>query len=95
MLEMVKEAEYELLHYPKRSKLKRGMKTLAGRKQEPADKINWPNGLLAKSLVDYYMQNKNSEEARIIIKCLRKYYDRWIKRVVRCIIWMMHSAEWH
>ena len=36
MLEMVKEAEYELLHYPKRSKLKRGMKTLAGRKQEPA-----------------------------------------------------------
>ena len=34
MLEMVKEAEYELLHYPKRSKLKRGMKTLAGRKQD-------------------------------------------------------------
>ncbi len=80
MLEMVKEAEYELLHYPKRSKLKRGMKTLAGRKQEPADKINWPNGLLAKSLVDYYMQNKNSEEARIIIKYLQKYYDRWIKK---------------
>ena len=83
MLQMVKEAEYELLHYPKcgvGGYLKRGIKTLTGRKQGPVDKMNWPNGLLAKSLTDYYMQNKNSEEARIILKCLKKYYDKWIKK---------------
>ncbi len=83
MIEMVKEAEYELLHYPKHSfgyYLKRVIKTIAGRKQEPLDKINWPTGLLAKSLADYYMQNKNSEEARGILECLKKYYDRWISR---------------
>ena len=83
MLQMVKEAEYELLHYPKRGfgyGLKRGIKTLTGRKQEPKDRINWPNGLLAKSLLDYYMQNRNSEEALIILKCLKKYYNRWIKK---------------
>lgn len=83
MLQMVKEAEYELFHYPKRGfgyGLKRGIKILTGRKQEPKDGINWPNGLLAKSLVDYYMQNKNSEEALIILKCLKKYYNKWIRK---------------
>ncbi|NBJ91312.1 glycoside hydrolase family 88 protein [Parablautia muri] len=83
MLEMVKEAERELLNYPQRGLgyyLKRIIKITTGHKQEPLDKINWPNGLLAKSLIDYYMQNKNSEEAAIITKYLRKYYDRWIKR---------------
>lgn len=82
MLEMVKEAEYELLNYPKRSvgcRLKRMAKKLAGRNVEPIDKINWPNGLLAKSLADYYMEHKNTDEARMILDCLRKYYDRWIK----------------
>jgi len=82
MLEMVKTAEQELLDYPKRGMgyyLKRSLKMLAGRDVEPVDKINWPNGLLAKSLMDYYMQNKNSEEARVIIDCLKKYYDRWIR----------------
>ena len=83
MIEMVKEAEYELLHYPERnfgSYLKRIIKMIAGNKQGPIDKISWPNGLLAKALADYYMENKNSEEARIILNCLKKYYDRWISR---------------
>lgn len=83
MLEMVKEAERELLKYPERSlgtKMKRTVKALAGRSVEPPDKINWPNGLLAKSLSDYYMAHKNSDEARIILDCLRKYYDRWIRK---------------
>lgn len=82
MLEMIKEAEEELLHYPKRSAgylLKRGIKKILGQKVEPLDKINWPNGLLAKALMDYYMQNKNSEEAREIMECLKEYYDRWIR----------------
>lgn len=86
MLEMVKEAEQELLNYPKRSMgdyLKRGIRIIAGKKQAPIDKINWPNGLLAKALSDYYMQNKNSEEARIILECLTKYYDRWISQGCR------------
>lgn len=82
MLEMVREAEYELLHYPKRGlgySVKRTAKLLLGRKVEPKDKINWPSGLLAKALADYYMQHKNSEEARVILDCLQKYYDRWIR----------------
>lgn len=81
MLKMVKEAEYELLKYPKRNigyRLKRTIKMLAGRKVEPIDKINWPNGLLAKCLADYYKEHKNSEEARIIVNTLKKYYDKWI-----------------
>lgn len=82
MLEMVKEAKDELLQYPKRSAgyhLKRVIRMLAGQKVEPLDRINWPNGLLAKSLVDYYMEHKNSEEARRILEALKKYYDRWIR----------------
>ena len=46
MLEMVKAAEYDLLHYPERKMgygLKRTIKILTGRKVEPPDKINWPN----------------------------------------------------
>ena len=86
MLEMVKEAEYELLHYPKRGPgffLKRAIKMVAGQKQAPIDKVNWPNGLLAKALADYYMKNKNSEEERIILECLTKYFDRWISQGCR------------
>ncbi len=82
MIEMVKEAEYELLHYSRHNVgyyLKRGIKALAGRKQEPLDKINWPTGLLAKGLADYYMKNKNTEEALVILNCLKKYFDGWIK----------------
>ena len=82
MLEMVKEAQYELLTYPQRGmgkKLKRVIKMLLGRQVEPVDKLNWPTGLLAKGLIDYYMQHKNSEEARVILECLKKYYDRWMK----------------
>ena len=83
MLEMVKAAEYDLLHYPERKMgygLKRTIKILTGRKVEPPDNINWPNGLLAKGLMDYYMEHKNSEEARVIVDCLKQYYDRWIRR---------------
>ena len=81
MLEMVREAEYELLTYPQRNvgfHLKRTAKLLTDRGAAPIDKINWPNGLLAKSLADYYMGHKNSDEARDILDCMKKYYDRWI-----------------
>lgn len=83
MLKMVKEAQTELLKYPHRGvgcRLKRILKIFAGRKVEPMDKINWPNGLLAKCLADYYDANKNSEEARVILETLKKYYDRWIRQ---------------
>lgn len=83
MDKMVKEAEYELLHYPKRSisyLMKRWIKLMLGKNVEPLDKLNWPTGLLAKGLMDYYMQNKNSEEARMILNCLKQYYDRWIHK---------------
>ena len=97
MLEMVKEAEKELLRYPGYSGsyyVKRILKQICGRKVPPADKFNWPNGLLAKALADYYQDHKNSEEARVILDVLKKYYDRWIESV-ECIIWMMLSAAWH
>lgn len=48
MQKMVKEAEYELLKYPSHTPayyLKRPIKVMTGRKQEPLDKINWPTGL--------------------------------------------------
>lgn len=85
MLSLVKEAEMELLHYPPKS-LKQTMKRLAGRAPR-RDRINWPTGLLAKSLVDYYMQNKNSEEAREIISCLKRYFDKWLSTgsKIRCL----------
>lgn len=82
MLEMVKNAEMDLLNYPKRRMgdyLKRTAKMVMGKPVEPIDRINWPNGMLAKGLADYYQENKNSDEARIIIECLKKYYDRWIR----------------
>lgn len=82
MLEMVREAQYGLLNYPKRNAgyhMKRMVKLLMGNKVEPLDKINWPNGLLAKALADYYMANRNTEEAREILDTLKKYYDRWIR----------------
>lgn len=81
MLKMVQEAEYELLHYPKRKigfYIKKIGKALTGQRTAPADKINWPNGLLAKGLMDYYMQHRNAEEAREILDCVKRYYDRWI-----------------
>lgn len=81
MKEMLREAEYELLHYPQRTfgyYLKRTVRLLLGRKVEPLDPINWPNGLLTIGLMDYYKRHRNSEEARQIQDCLKKYYDRWI-----------------
>ena len=81
MQEMVKEAKQELIHYPERNMgyyVKRAVKRLAGRQVEPPDKINWPNGLLARALADYYMEHKNSEEALEIRNVLKTYYDRWI-----------------
>ncbi|MBD5393023.1 MAG: hypothetical protein HDR71_01885 [Lachnospiraceae bacterium] len=83
MKEMLKQAEYELLHYPKRTigrRIKRTVRIMTGVKTEPVDKVNWPNGLLANGLTDYYMQHKNSEEAREILDCLKRYYDRWINK---------------
>lgn len=83
MLEMVREAERELLSYPEWSigyRLKRTVKALAGKNVEPPDKFNWPGGLLAKGLSDYYKRHKNSDEAGEILNCLKKYYDRWIKK---------------
>ncbi len=93
MKEMLKEAEYQLLHYPKRTivgRIKRIIKSVAGRKVEPVDRVNWPNGLLAKGLADYYMQHKNSEEAREILDCLKRYYDRWINK--QCKLYFLDDA---
>ncbi len=83
MLEMIREAERELLSYPEWSssyKAKRRIKMLMGKSVEPYDKFNWPNGLLAKGIADYYKKHKNSDEAREILDCLKRYYDAWIQK---------------
>lgn len=83
MLEMVREAERELLHYPEWSigyRVKRRAKILMGKKAAPLDRFNWPNGMLAKGLMDYYIRHKNSEEAGEILDCLKRYYDGWIQK---------------
>ncbi len=79
--EMVHVALYELLHYPKRSagwRVKRIVRLLTGRVTEPLDKINWPTGLLANALIAFYKNNLNSEESLLIMRALKKYFDRWI-----------------
>lgn len=81
--EMVHVALYDLLHYPKRSAgwhVKRAVKLLTGRAAEPLDQINWPTGLLANALIVFYKNNLNSEESLLIMRALRKYFDRWINR---------------
>ena len=93
MVEMVKKAQDQLLHYPHRStgaEIKRCIRKLLGQKAAPKDKINWPNGLLAKSLIDYYYAHQNSEEAREIIAQLKKYYNGWIRR--RCKMYYLDDA---
>lgn len=86
MIEMVQQAKKQVLCYPKRSttyKMKRMMRKLMGQKVEPKDSFNWPNGLLAKGLIDYYYAHQNSEEARQIIDCLKKYANRFLRRKCR------------
>ena len=83
MLEMVQKAQEQLLHYPESSTgsdLKRIIRLLMGQKVPPKDNFNWPTGLLAKALSDYYYAHRNSEEAREIQDCLKKYCDRFIRR---------------
>lgn len=93
MQEMIKEARKELLKYPKRGVfyyVKRLVKMLVGRSVEPLDKINWPNGLLAKGLMDYYLLNPESEDAKDVLETLKKYYKRWIRK--RCKMYYLDDA---
>lgn len=83
MKQLVDRAVYELLHYPEKTAggyVKTGIRKLTGRYVAPNDKINWPCGLLANGLVDYYKNHINSEEAAAIMKALKQYFSRWIKR---------------
>lgn len=80
--EMVYAALHDLSVYPPRKaiwRVKQAVRYLLARSPEPADKINWPTGLLANALIDYYKNNLNSEDSLVIKKALIKYYDRWIK----------------
>lgn len=93
MMEMVKKAQEELFCYPKRSityRLKWMMRKLIGQKVTPNDPFNWPNGMLAKALTDYYYAHQNSEEAREIIDCLKKYANSFLKR--KCRMYYLDDA---
>ena len=93
MVEMVRKAQDQLLHYPRRSagaEVKRMIRQLLGQKVAPKDSFNWPNGLLAKALIDYYYAHQNSEEAREIQDALKKYCDRFIHR--KCKMYYLDDA---
>lgn len=78
---LIREAVFELLHYPKRSlgwHTKRVIKLCLGRGAEPLDKINWHTGLVANSLMEYYKRNRNAEDAGEVLTAVKKYFDRWI-----------------
>lgn len=81
MLKLVKESEKELLNYAQKGmgyRAKRTVKMLLGKRVTPMDKINWPTGLLAKGLADYYNTHNYSEEAENILNALKNYYNIWI-----------------
>lgn len=86
MVEMLAEAQKELLEYPYRNmayRLKRTVKLLTGRRTEPNDRYNWPNGLLALGLLDCYAAYENGvrlekAQAEDILTAVRTYCDRWI-----------------
>ena len=78
MVEMVRKAQEQLLHYPRRSmgsEVKRMMRQLLGQKAAPKDRFNWPNGLLAKQ-----------ERYRML---LRSIATGLFTENIKCIIWMM------
>lgn len=88
---ILNQAQYELFSYPHYTAgdyLARPFKALFAKKSKPLDKIGYGNGLLAKSLMDYYKKNVNSEEGREVFEMVRRYYDRWIMGGCR-----IHSLE--
>lgn len=93
MVKMVQRAQEQLLQYPERSarsEAKRILHLLCGQKTMPIDHFNWPNGMLAKSLIDYYDVHQNSKEAREIQDCLKKFCDRFIHR--KCKMYYLDDA---
>jgi len=74
---MIKEACYELINYPRRDikyNLKNMAKKLLKRGYMPPDYINWPNGLIALGLMEYYKKSADEE----VLNCLKEYFDRWL-----------------
>lgn len=86
MLDMLTQARKDLLAYPYRSmgyRLKRTIRRMAGRKVEPNDRYNWPNGLLALGLLDSYAAYEDGAriekaQAESILATVRAYCDRWL-----------------
>ena len=83
---MLNQAQYELLHYPHYSAgdyLKRPFIALFGKNAKPMDKISFPNGVLARALMDYYKKNVNTEEGGEALEVVKRYYNKWISRGCR------------
>ena len=78
---MVDEALLELKgypHYRASEHIKRFLKVMAGHKNPPYDRINWPSALLANGLMAYYKNNLSSEISLVIKHALINYYKRFI-----------------
>ncbi|MCR4787649.1 MAG: glycoside hydrolase family 88 protein [Lachnospiraceae bacterium] len=80
---MLNRAQYELLHYPYYTLgtyLKRPFQALFVKDSKPLDKISFPNGILAKSLMDYYKKNVNTEEGGEALEVVKRFYNKWISK---------------
>ncbi len=80
---MLNQAQYELLHYPYYSLdayLKRPFAALFDKHSKPIDKISFPNGLLAKALMDFYKRNVNTEEGGEALEVAKRFYNKWISK---------------
>ena len=77
---MLNLAQYELMNYPHKNAgyyLSYPFKALAGRNDDPNDRMGYPNGLLAKAMMDFYRAHTNTEEAREITDLIKRYFGRW------------------
>ncbi len=77
---LLNQAQYDLLNYPHRTvgyHMARPLKALAGRNDDPVDRLAYGNAVLAKAMLDYYKKHINSEEAREIMDVVKRYFQRW------------------
>lgn len=80
LIKMLNQAQYDLLNYPRRGAgfyISRPFKAVAGKNNDPVDRLAYSNSVLAKAMMDYYKKHINSEEAREIMDVVKRYYQRW------------------
>ena len=78
---ILNQSQYELLnfpHYTVGDYLGRPFKAVFSKESKPIDRIGFGNGIIAKSLMDFYRKNVNTEAGREAYEAVKRFYDRWI-----------------